>query len=123
MPARVLPMRRIRGLSLLTRIAIQRVEDERYWPNAVADSLEQYRLLLRQPGRYLSGDVSISPGIEPEDAHNLIESVLRHLPRGARVDLERLIAPLDEEFLRRTVPSLWWSEWAGRWWYQRTREL
>ncbi|GAA3449600.1 hypothetical protein GCM10018962_14330 [Dactylosporangium matsuzakiense] len=123
-PARFPPFRRIAGVSSLTRAAIRRVEDECYWPNAVWSSLEQYKLLLRQPGRYLNGDESSSPGIEAEDGRDLIASVLTRLPRGARRDLERLIAPLDKDFVRRTVPRLSWTDWAaGRWWYQRDREL
>ncbi|MEU8658542.1 hypothetical protein [Actinoplanes philippinensis] len=111
-------------MSSLTRAAIRRVEVEHYWPDAVWESLERYKLLLRSPGRYLDGDASCSPGIEPEDGRDLIASVLTLLPGGARRDLERVIAPLDEDFVRRTVPSLSWGDWAaGRWWYQRDREL
>lgn len=108
----------------MTRAAIRRVEDEHYWPDAVWKSLELYRMLLRRPGRYLNGDASVSPGIEPEDGRDLIASVLDRLPRGARRDLERLIAPLDKDFLRRTVPSQPRPDWsAGLWWYERDREL
>lgn len=123
-PARFLPLRRIAGVSSLTRAAIRRVEDEHYRPDAVWNALERYKLLLRRPGRYLDGDAMCSPGLEPEDGRDLIASVLARLPRGARRDLERLIAPLDKDFMRRTVPSLSWTDWAaGRWWYQRDREL
>ena len=61
------------------------------------------------PARYLDGDAGRSPGIEPEGGRDLIASVLTRLPRGARRDLERLIAPLDEDFVRRAVPSLSWT--------------
>lgn len=90
----------------------------------MADALENYEALLRRPGRYLDGDQAVSPGIDPEDARDLLDDVLRQLPRGAAKDLGRVVERLDGEFLRRTVPALWWGEWAaGRWWYQRDREL
>ncbi|GGM63745.1 hypothetical protein GCM10011608_56330 [Micromonospora sonchi] len=123
-PARGYPVRRVRGVSALTRVAVRRVEAAHYWPNAIADALERYRSLLRQPGRYLDGQSASSPGLEPEDARDLLEDVLRQLSRGARKDLERVIFPLDDDFKRRTLPALWWTDWAaGRWWYQRAREL
>lgn len=108
----------------MTRAALRRVEDAHYWTNAVADSLERYRTFLQQPGRYLAGQATSSPGLEPEDARDLLDDVLRRLPVGARKDLERVVFPLDENFKRRTLPGTWWTDWAaGRWWYQRSREL
>jgi hypothetical protein len=116
-------VRRIKGLSPLTRAAVRRLEAQHYWPDAVADALETYRRLFRQPGRYLAGEVYSSPGIEPEDARDLLEDVMRQLPRGARKDLERLVTPLDDDFKRRTLPKTCWNDWAaGRWWRQRIRE-
>ncbi|MFD5743336.1 hypothetical protein ACFXJM_13670 [Streptomyces massasporeus] len=53
-----------------------------------------------------------------------MDEVLRYLPGGARADLGRLVARIDAEFERRTLPDPGWaSEWtAGRWWWWRIRE-
>ncbi|MEU6474273.1 hypothetical protein ABZ927_30005 [Streptomyces massasporeus] len=110
-------------MSARTRAAIRRVEAEHLWPGAVAVALSRFERAFRQPGRYLS-DPYESPGIEIEDGRDDLDEVLRHLPGGARADLGRLVARIDAEFERRTLPDPGWaSEWtAGRWWWWRIRE-
>ncbi len=109
-------------MSARTRSAVRRVEAEHLWPGAVAATLSHFERAFREPGRYLSGPYE-SPGIEIEDGRGDLDEVLRHLPGGARVDLGRLVARIDAEFERRTLPDPdWASEWtAGRWWW-RIRE-
>ncbi|WP_033338799.1 hypothetical protein [Catenuloplanes japonicus] len=103
---------------------MRRLEDLRYRPDDVADALDSYGRLLHRPGRWLDGDALTSPGCEPEDARDLLDDVLRRLPRGAREDLARVVTRMDDEFVRRTLPALSWTDWAaGRWWYQRDREV
>jgi hypothetical protein len=123
-PPKHVPVRRVRGVSSRTRAAIRRVEDERLWPNAVADALSRFEWAFKQPGRYLNASQAYSPGIEVEDGRDDLDAALRHLPRGARADLSRLVARIDAEFERRTLPNPGWvSEWtAGRWWWWRLRD-
>ncbi|MGW0291032.1 hypothetical protein [Streptomyces tuirus] len=110
-------------MSARTRAAVRRVEAERLWPGAVAVALSRFEWAFRQPRRYLSGPYE-SPGIEIEDGRDDLAEVLRYLPGGARADLGRLVARIDAEFERRTLPDPGpASEWtAGRWWWWRIRE-
>ncbi|KJK38284.1 hypothetical protein UK15_18010 [Streptomyces variegatus] len=93
------------------------------WPDAVAVALLRFECAFRQPGRFLDEPYE-SPGIEIEDGRDDLEVALRHLPGGARADLGRLVARIDAEFERRTLPKPGRvSEWtAGRWWWWRIRE-
>lgn len=101
---------------------MRRVEAQYLWPDAVANALSRFEWAFKQPGRYLTGP-SESPGIEIEDGRDDLEVALRHLPKGARADLGRLVERIDMEFERRTLPNPGWvSGWtAGRWW-RRIRE-
>ncbi|WP_311774553.1 hypothetical protein [Streptomyces sp. AK010] len=110
-------------MSARTRAAIRRVEAEHLWPGAVAVDLSRFERAFGEPGRHLSGPYE-SPGIEIEDGRDDLDEVLRYLPGGARVDLGRLVARIDAEFERRTLPDPGRaSEWtAGRWWWWRIRE-
>ncbi|MCF0080825.1 hypothetical protein [Streptomyces lomondensis] len=110
-------------MSARTRAAVRRVEARFLRPDAVADALSRFERAFQQPGRYLT-DPYESPGIEIEDGRDDLDVALRHLPRGARADLGRLVERIDEEFERRTLPDPGWaSEWtAGRWWWWRLRE-
>ncbi|OPC78434.1 hypothetical protein B4N89_35845 [Embleya scabrispora] len=114
-------MFRIRGVSARTRAAIRRAED---YPNAVFNALDRFERTFRQPGRYLNAPYVYSPGLEVEDARDDLEKVLRRLPEGARKDLGRLVARIDTEFERRTLPdpgpAVMWT--AGRWWWWRIRD-
>ncbi|WP_460431606.1 hypothetical protein [Amycolatopsis echigonensis] len=66
------------------------------------------------------------PCSDPVEARDDLEAALRALPRRARAELRRIIAPLDDDFRRRTLPdpaasSL--SRWhASAWWRQRLHE-
>ncbi|MFF2078713.1 hypothetical protein ACFVXG_28675 [Kitasatospora sp. NPDC058162] len=102
-PRQTVPVRRIRGVSGLTRAAIRRVEDERLGPNAVFWALAECRRYLAQPGRVLPEPEVGCDECNPVLARDELEAVLRWLPRGARVDLGRLVARLDAEFDRRSA--------------------
>ncbi|WMD06179.1 hypothetical protein [Streptomyces sp. FXY-T5] len=99
---------------------MRRVEAELLWPGAVA--LSRRERAFWGPGRCLSGPYD-SPGIEIEDGRDDLDEVLRHLPGGARVDLGRLVARIDAEFERRTLPDPGRTSerTAGRWWRIRER--
>jgi hypothetical protein len=117
-------VRRIPGVSALTRAAIRRVEAEYLWRDAVAEALSRFQRAFEQPGRYLSGPGE-SPGIEIEDGRDDLEVALTHLPHGARADLGRLVERIDAEFERRTLPNPSRpGEWAAgyTWWHRRIRE-
>jgi hypothetical protein len=102
-PRREIPVRRIRGVSAATRVAIRKLEEERLWPGAVAAALAECRWYLRQPGRVLPDPAVGCDCCDPLVARDRLEDVLLWLPRGARTDLGRLVARLDTEFDRRAV--------------------
>ncbi|MER6765354.1 MULTISPECIES: hypothetical protein [Amycolatopsis] len=105
--------------------AIERV-DPQLWPGSVALALERYRQFLNQPGRWLYVPGPELTWVDPVDARDELERALILLPRGARAELRRLVAPLDGEFERRTLPdpragSI--SPWqAAAWWRRRLQE-
>ncbi|MFF2525696.1 hypothetical protein [Streptomyces liangshanensis] len=94
------------------------------WPDAIADALGRFDLAFRQPGRYLNASEVWQPGREVEYARDDLEEAMRHLPRGARHDLGRLVARIDDEFERRTLPDpgLPRASTVGGWWWSRSRE-
>ncbi|BBH68273.1 hypothetical protein ACTI_49580 [Actinoplanes sp. OR16] len=113
--------RHIDGLSARAHAAVRSAEDWYFWPNATADSLDAYRLFLKRPGRIIRGGPDV---YDAGDARNDLHEILLRLPPVPRRELERLLEPLDAEYLRRTLPAQWWSEYgAGRWWYQRDAGL
>lgn len=103
-PRRGVPVVRIRGVTAATRVAIHRLEDERLWAGAVVAALRECRRHLEQPGRVLPDPVMGCACCDPLVARDLLEDVLRWLPRGARTDLGRLVARMDAEFARRSAP-------------------
>ncbi|MDH6544853.1 hypothetical protein [Streptomyces sp. SPB4] len=94
------------------------------WPGAVADALDRFEGAFGQPGRYLNAPTVWQPGLEVEYARDDLEEVMLHLPRGARRDLGRLVARIDDEFERRTLPNPWPvnASTVGGWWWSRIRE-
>ncbi|UNO43612.1 hypothetical protein KGS77_00235 [Streptomyces sp. MST-110588] len=93
-------------------------------PDLVADALSRFERAFGQPGRFLNAPEVWQPGLEIEDARDDLEEVMRHLPRGARIDLGRLITRIDAEFERRTLPDPGRQPecTAGCWWWWRIRE-
>ncbi|MER5556377.1 hypothetical protein ABT001_32780 [Streptomyces sp. NPDC002793] len=128
---------RIPGLSERTCAEIQRTEREHdgcraglwdgLWDGAVEAALRHYRAFLRQPGRYLDLCFEISPHPESSlvnvaNARDILEEALHLLPLPARAELGRLLAPLDAELRRRTLPDphayrRFWR--GGGWWHRR----
>ncbi|RZT80430.1 hypothetical protein EV382_3679 [Micromonospora violae] len=120
--------RRIDGLSNGANAAIVRLE-RRHPGISVATALDAYRRTIRQSGRWLelSLDCCSCPGCgDPVEQRDVLDDALRRLPAPARRELQRVIDPLDEEFLRKTLPdprAAERSSWHARaWWRQRLRE-
>jgi hypothetical protein len=124
---------RIPGLSERTCAEIQRTEREHddhvggLWNGAVEAALRHYRAFLRKPGRYLDLCFEVSPHPESSlvnvaNARDLLQDAMRLLPLPARAELGRLVAPLDAELRRRTLPDphAYRRFWRGDgWWHQR----
>ncbi|MEU9197936.1 hypothetical protein [Streptomyces hundungensis] len=108
-------------MSAQTRAAIRRVEDQKMWPNAVADALSCFERSFKRPGRYLDASEFESPGVA--DARDALDWAMLYLPPGAKRDLDRLITRIDEEFERRTLPEPNYNKWATtHWWWTRMRD-
>ncbi|GGP90815.1 hypothetical protein [Streptomyces melanogenes] len=110
-----------------TRAAIVRVEAQLLGYGSVAQALDQYRRFLRRPGRYLYLPWDPCPCCDPAEARDTLEEALRHMPPAARAGLRKIVAPLDEEFHRRTLPNPWSpsvdARHAAAWWRHRIREI
>ncbi|MER6483637.1 hypothetical protein ABT264_08895 [Streptomyces virginiae] len=128
---------RIDRLSSRTVAAIHREEsrrpyDEGLWPGATATALATCRSFLTLPGRWLClrrgycaceqcdlrNDIAV--------ARDLLELTVHRLPRRPRRELEALLAGLDEELWRRTVPDPFAHRRphrGGAWWHRRLYDL
>lgn len=107
------------GVSARTHAAVARIEAVRPGTGAVAEALAAYRGFLRQPGRYLYVSEHDSRYSDPVEARNTLGAALIRLPPAARAELRSAIAPLDDEFLRRTLPDPAGDHGAAAWWRQR----
>jgi hypothetical protein len=116
----------IKGLSAKTKVAIARFEQRRLWAGDVAEALRAYRSFLRQPGRWLQAEAIDCPCCDPLQARDDLQAVLAALPRPARDELKRIVSPLDDDFLRRTVPDPFRQRghgpYADGWWRHRILE-
>lgn len=115
------PHKHIHGLSAKAHGAVRRLEDQHFWPGAVADALEQYENFLRSPGRYLYVHPEW-PCCDPVEPRDRLEEALRALPAAARSELRLVVARLDERFRTRTLPdptaaatSAWWRQRLTGW--------
>ena len=95
----------LNGLSRRTSEAVRRLEAGRFWPGYVADAIAAYERFLRRPGRVLYlGPLEVCPCCDPVEARDLLQAALAALPQDTR-DLRRLVARLDGQFERRTLPD------------------
>ncbi|MEV7414489.1 hypothetical protein [Streptomyces sp. NPDC089919] len=113
------------ALSSLADLAVRRAERRCLWPGATAEALAEYRdFIRRQPGGGMLELGSIyCPCCHPAEFRDRLALVLERLPAGPRRELAGLVAPLDEEFRRRTrhdpgarARGPWY---ARHWWRQR----
>jgi hypothetical protein len=125
LPVRPGPTRkssRIDGLGGKTSEFLRRLEIGRYWPGYVGDSLAAYERFLRKPGRILYVPYVDYPCCDPVDARDQLQHVLDALPAGAGRDLRRLVARLDSDFERRTLPDPSRAGGSAAWWRHRIQE-
>lgn len=114
----------IKGLSPAACAAVERVELR--GPHTTAHALDELRRFLRTPGRWLY----TTPGTHPcckdgvVEARDQLADVHRALPARARRELAAVVARLDAELWRRTIPDP--GPWRRRlepgdpgWWRQR----
>ncbi|MFF3017290.1 hypothetical protein [Streptomyces sp. NPDC057939] len=98
------------------------------WPGATGDALAAYRGFLALPGKYLYLRLSIC-GCDQHEfldnvavARDLLETAVSRLPPRPRRELEGLLARLDDELWRRTLPDPFAYRQAhrrGGWWHWR----
>jgi hypothetical protein len=90
----------IPGLSYRGRIAVARLERERYWPGAVEEALRAWSLFLRDPWHRLF-DPAQSCGVmlccpDPVELHALLDAVVHVLPKKDARVLRKRIGDLDD---------------------------
>ncbi|MFI0965913.1 hypothetical protein ACH4S8_31640 [Streptomyces sp. NPDC021080] len=100
-------------------------------PGWTAHFLYSYRQFLRQRGRKLrltASECPACPGCQYDDVavvRDGLEHITGVLPLPARTELRQLLAGLDAEFRRRTLPDpdpSHWVDWSGSpypWWHRR----
>lgn len=111
------PFSEVRGLPRRARSAVRRLEARRFGPGFLAASLRGYEGALRRPGRWLYVESADCPCHDPMGDRDGVEAFLRSMPRLARRDLRSVVARLDEEFERRTLPDPFAPP--GAWWQRR----
>ncbi|WP_107052000.1 MULTISPECIES: hypothetical protein [unclassified Streptomyces] len=128
---------RIDRLSSRTVAAIHREEsrrpyDEGLWPGATATALATCRSFLALPGRrlYLQRGYCACEQCDLRNdiavARDLLELTVHRLPPWPRRELEALLAWLDGELWRRTVPDPFAHRQphrTGAWWHRRLYDL
>ncbi len=126
LPKRWRPSRRI--VSAIRREEYRSSFGEGWWPGAALEAIDAYRAFLARPGKYLYLLLSISGSQDQElrenvaVARDLLEVVVHRLPTRARRDLEALLAEMDDELRRRTLPDpLAYRQpyRRGGWWHWR----
>ncbi|WP_031519136.1 hypothetical protein [Streptomyces sp. NRRL F-5123] len=120
------PYSQVRGLGASTQAAVRRVEARRFGPGFLKGALATYEGFLRQPGRVLYPPRADCPCCDVLDARDDVQDVLHALPPRARRELGRVVARLDAEFERRTLPDPFaagqpasWRHRRRPWWHLR----
>lgn len=110
----------IRGLRRSGQAAVRLLEARRFWPGYLSEALGQYERFLRQPGRWLYVPLADCPCHDVLGGRDNLQTMLDVLPSGARGELRQIVARLDEEFERRTLPNPYASPGTrNTWWYRR----
>ncbi|GAA4919475.1 hypothetical protein LX16_4349 [Stackebrandtia albiflava] len=125
-------LRRIRGLSGRTASAIAQWEATTGLlgtsPGMTTLAWESYRAFTSRSGttvRYPRPETCGAPTCALDDvrhARDLLEQALVRLPRPAGAELRRLLAPLDDAYLRITLPDPFARHGPYRnraWWWHR----
>lgn len=110
----------ISGLGRSAQAAVRRLEADRFWPGCLRDSLDQFEQFLRRPGRRLYLPLADCPCHDPLASRDNVEAILDALPLRARRELRQIVARLDEEFERRTLPDPRAPvRFGAGWWHRR----
>lgn len=109
------------GLSRSTQAAVERLEQFRFWPGMVADSVARWAALAYGPAGCLNPRNTFARcgiaecGCDPGHYRDRLEEALHVLPRNAARELRAMVRRLDEQILSRakTVPAAsmdlpWW---------------
>ncbi|MDN3241323.1 hypothetical protein [Glycomyces tritici] len=115
------PLPRIPGASSALQGAIARLEtdDSRFHPGDVASAFRVWQRVTGGPARRAQ-DHAVHADCElcNPPSRDVLELALHLLPRRSAQELRHLVAPLDERFLRLTIPLP--SKPPGPWWARRT---
>lgn len=95
----------VSGVGRRTCAAVKRLEGSRLGPGAVAEAIATYESFLRRPGRYLSSPGYECPCCDPVYARDVLQVALGALPKSTGRDLRLIVARLDAEFERKTLPD------------------
>jgi hypothetical protein len=110
----------ISGLGRSAQAAVRRLEADRFYPGYLRDGLDQFEQFLRSPGRLLYVPLADCPCHDPVYGRDTVEAMLNALPLRARRELREIVALLDDEFERRTLPDPTAPvELGAGWWHRR----
>lgn len=92
--------------------------DKRFAPGEIADAFRNWQRTVGGPARR-ARDYALHADCEycNPPSRDSLEIALRRLPRRPARELRRLVAPLDERYLRLTIPLP--SKPPGPWWTLR----
>ncbi|RKN34961.1 hypothetical protein D7294_31300 [Streptomyces hoynatensis] len=102
------------GLSARTLAAIAAAERERLWPGAAHEAWRRWHRLVHAPGHGVLYPYAVGVGLwpvpigdwwYPDECRAALETIRRAVPRRCAAELGALLAPLDERYLRRTLPD------------------
>jgi hypothetical protein len=100
--------------------AVKRPEAQRFGPGYLSEALGQYEQFLRQPGRWIYVPLADCPCHDVLGGRDNLQAMLHALPSAARRELRQIVARLDEEFERRTLPNPHApAEPGNAWWHRR----
>ncbi|MFF3069463.1 hypothetical protein ACFVSN_07375 [Kitasatospora sp. NPDC057904] len=106
--------------------AVKRLEAQRFRPGFLSDALGRYEQFLRRPGRWLYVVLEDCECHDVFGSRDDLQAMLDALPSAARRELSRIVARLDAEFERRTLPDPYASSWLTHhrspslpWWRRR----
>jgi hypothetical protein len=117
-PRTAVKVRPVDGLSSRANAAILELQALRPGIGDVGTALRTYRDEIRRAGRWLAL-ATCCPRCDVLEQRDTLAAALHALPPFAARELRRIVAALDEEFLRKTLPD---PRAAGPWWRRRIDE-
>jgi hypothetical protein len=101
-------IRQVSGVSAATLRAIAELEHTRPRPGDIAEALDAWAGFVRGPTRAITGytpEYDCCRWHDPVVHRELLHMALHALPTKAARELRALIQPLDETYLRRSIPT------------------